>query len=106
MVPLSGPAPTLQGELLRSVETLRDDAQHHPNDFRKSHRRMAAFIRDTLIKSGIYNEAENKSIKAATAKLRKVSRPYTKDDVYDQLVDQVCVFCSRYEEPIPYKPRT
>jgi hypothetical protein len=106
LVPPSGPADTVQGELLRSVEMLRDDAQHHANDFRKSHRRAAAFVRDTLIKSGSFNEAENRSIRSATAKLRKVSRPYTENDVYDQLVDQVCVFCSRHEEPIPYKPKT
>jgi hypothetical protein len=105
MVPPSGPAATVQGELLRSVEMLRDDAQHHPNDFRKSHRRIAAFVRDTLIKSGIYNETENKSIRSAIAKLRKVSRPYTNNDIYDHLVDQVCVFCSRHEEPIPYNPK-
>jgi hypothetical protein len=106
MVPPSGPASTVQGELLRSVEMLRDDAQHHANDFRKSHRRVAVFVRDTLIKSGIYNEAENKSIRSATAKLRKVARPYTKNDIYDHLVDQVCVFCSRHEEPIPFKARS
>jgi hypothetical protein len=64
---------------------------------------MAAFVRDTLIKSGIYNEAENKSIRSATAKLRKASRPYTKDDIYDHLVDQICVFYTRHEEPILYK---
>lgn len=106
LVPPSGPAPTLQGELLRSVETLRDDAQHHAHDFRKSHRRMAAFVRDTLIKSGIYNEAESKFIRSATAKLRKASRPYTRDDIYDQLVDHVCVFYSHHQEPIPYKSGT
>jgi hypothetical protein len=106
MVPPSGPATTVQGELLRSVETMRDDAQHHAHDFRKSHRRMAAFVRDTLIKSGIYSEVEKKDIRSATAKLRKASHPYTNNDLYDQLVDQVCVFCSRHEEPIPYKPGT
>jgi hypothetical protein len=103
LVPPSGPAATLQGELLRSVEMLRDDAQHHAHDFRRSHRQRAGFVRDTLIKSGIYSEAENKSIQAATGKLRKSSPPYTNNDVYDQLVDQICVFCSRHEEPIPYK---
>jgi len=106
MVPASGPAATVQGELMRSVETMRDDAQHHAHDFRKNHRRMAAFVRDTLIKSGIYSEAENRSIRAATDKLRKVSRPYTNNDIYDQLVDQVCVFYSRHEAPIPYRPRS
>jgi hypothetical protein len=106
MVPPSGPADTVQGELMRSVETMRDDAQHHAHEFRRNHRRMASFVRDTLIKSGIYSEAENRSIRAATDKLRKVSRPYTNNDIYDQLVDQVCVFYSRHEAPIPYRPRS
>jgi hypothetical protein len=106
MVPPSGPAPTVQGELLRAVETLRDDAQHHAHDFRKSHRRMAVFVRDTLIRSGIFNEAENKHIRSSTARLMKTSQPYTKDDIYDHLVDQVCQFYARNQQPIPYKART
>ncbi|HUB59610.1 MAG TPA: ankyrin repeat domain-containing protein [Puia sp.] len=105
MVPPSGPAPTVQGELLRSVESMRDHAGDHTPDARKNNRRLAAFVRDTLIRSGIYNETEKKTIRAATAKLRSSSRPNPQDAIYDHLIDQVCVFYTRHEEPIPYKPK-
>jgi hypothetical protein len=104
LVPPTGPADTVQGELLRAVETLRDEAQRHANaNFKRSHKRMAVFVRDTLVRSGIFDAGEIKQIKAATAKLMKASRPYKNDDVYDLLVDKVCVFYMKYETPIAYK---
>lgn len=106
LVPSAGPATTVQGELLRSVETLRDEAQQNANaNYRKDHRRMARFVRKTLVRSGYFNESEVQKIHAGTDLLMKASRPYTKNDVFDHLVDQVCVFYSYHPTPIPYKTR-
>jgi hypothetical protein len=106
LVPASGPASTLQGELLRSVERLRDEAQQNGNaNYRKDHRRMAVFVRDTLVRSGIFDKGEVETIRNGTHLLMKASRPYTKNDVFDHLVDQVCVFYTRNPNPIPYKAR-
>jgi len=106
LVPKTGPATTVQGELLRSVERLRDEAQQNGNaNYRRDHRRMAVFVRDTLVQSGIFDRGEVTRIQTGTRLLMKASRPYTKNDVFDHLVDQVCVFYSRNPTPIPYKAR-
>ena len=106
LVPATGPATTVQGELLRSVEQLRDEAQQNRNaNYRKDHRRMAVFVRDTLVRSGIFDQGEIARIQNGTQLLMKARRPYTKNDVFDHLVDKVCVFYSRHPEPIPYKAR-
>ncbi|HVS96763.1 MAG TPA: ankyrin repeat domain-containing protein [Puia sp.] len=106
LVPATGPAATVQGELLRSVERLRDEAQQNGNEnYRRDHRRMAVFVRDTLVRSGIFDQGEIARIQNGTQLLMKARRPYTKNDVFDHLVDQVCVFYNRYPEPIPYKAR-
>jgi hypothetical protein len=105
LVPLTGgPAGTVQGELLRAVEKLRDEAQRNKNaNYGKSHRRMAVFVRDTLVRSGAFDKSGNERIRSGTRQLMKASKPYTEDDVYDHLVDQVCVFYSRAAAPIPYR---
>ena len=93
LVPKSGPADTLQGELLRSVERLREEAQlHHNRNYKRAHKRMAILLRNTLIGSGLFDQAETDRIRSNTQRLMKSSRPYTANDIYDHLVDQVCIY--------------
>lgn len=104
LVPPSGPANTVHGELLRAVENLRDEAQQNKNsNYSRTHRRMALFVRDTLVRSGAFDRSGNERIRSGTRQLMKASKPYTDDDVYDHLVDQVCVFYSRAAAPVPYR---
>jgi hypothetical protein len=92
-VPKTGTAITVYGELLQAVENLRDEAQRHANaHYRRRHKRMAMFIRDTLIDSRLFDKTENDRIRTNTHRLMKGSRPYTNDDIYDHLVDKVCVY--------------
>lgn len=101
LVPPSGPAGTVHGELLRSVENLRDEAQQNKNsNYSRQHRRMALFVRDTLLRSGAFDRPASDRIRSGTRQLMKASKPYTDDDVYDHLVDQVCVFYSRAATPM------
>lgn len=54
-VPARGPADSVQGELLRSVEQLRDEAQRNGNvNWGALHATMACFVRDTLVESGLF----------------------------------------------------
>jgi hypothetical protein len=103
LVPPSGPAGTVQGELLRAVEKLRDDAKQNGNGDRRGNKRMAVFVRNTLVKSGVFTGKDNDRIKAETRQLMRASKPYLKDDIYDHLVDRICVFYTRNETLIPYK---
>lgn len=48
-VPRSGLAATVQGELLRAVEKLRDEAQRNGNiNWNQDHQALIAYLRDTL----------------------------------------------------------
>ncbi|HWB90882.1 MAG TPA: hypothetical protein VG605_03480, partial [Puia sp.] len=58
----------------------------------RRHKRMAMFIRDTLIDSRLFDKTESDRIRTNTHRLMKGSRPYTNDDIYDHLVDKVCVY--------------
>jgi len=91
LVPKTGTANTVHGELLQAVEGLRDAARNNARN-RRQQKRTVRFIRDTLIDSNVFDPTEIERIRSGTHKLIKTSRPYTSDDVYDQLVDQVCVF--------------
>jgi hypothetical protein len=102
-----GPALTVQGELLRAVEHLRDDARHQSGGrrFQSSHRKLnkkqALFVRDTLLASGLFDPTESHRIRTETQRLIKPTNPVPPDTVYDDLVDKICVFYSRNPEPIP-----
>jgi len=92
----------LSGVLLRTVETLRDEAQRNGNaGYRRQHKRMALFVRDSLVKSGIFDKETIHQIRSATDHLTKASKPYKEDDIYDQLVDKICILFTRKEAPVP-----
>ena len=99
LVPKTGIANTVHGELLQAVEKLRDNAQHNGiSKNRRQQKRTARFIRDTLIDSKLFDAAEIERIRTTTGRLIRNSRPYTSDDIYDHLVDQVCIY---YKEKPP-----
>jgi hypothetical protein len=99
LVPKTGAAITVHGELLQAVERLREDAQRNVGaKNRRQQKRTARFIRDTLIDSKLFDAAEIDRIRTTTGRLMKNSRPYTSDDIYDHLVDQVCIY---YKEKPP-----
>jgi hypothetical protein len=92
---------SLAGQLLTAVETLREEAQQHGNAaYGKRHKRMAIFVRDTLVKSGVFDKATIDRIRSSTAALMKASKPYLQDDLYDQLVDLICVFYIQRSAPV------
>jgi ankyrin repeat protein len=93
LIPKTGTPNTVHGELLQAVEKLRDEAQRNANAKNtRQQKRMARFIRDTLIGSKIFDPTEIEHIRSDTHRLMKASRQYTGDDIYDHLVDQVCVY--------------
>jgi hypothetical protein len=94
-------SPSIAGQLLTAVETLREEAQQHGNAaYGKRHKKMALFVRDTLVKSGVFDKATIDRIRSSTAVLMKASKPYLQDDLYDQLVDLICVFYIQRSAPV------
>lgn len=62
-VPPRGQAETIQGELLRAVEKLRDEAQRNGNcNWDEGHEILARFVRDTLLESGLFDPELRKTI--------------------------------------------
>ncbi len=105
LVPPIGQAETIQGELLRAVEKLRDEAQRNGNiNFFDSHKKLAKFVMDTLVNSELFDKKEITKIKSESKKLMKASSPYLDDDAYDYLTDQICVFYLKNNEPIRHEP--
>jgi hypothetical protein len=97
----AGANPSLAARLLTAIETLRDEAQQHGNAaYGKQHKRMALFVRDTLVKSGIFDRPTIQRIRSDTASLMKASKPYLPDDVYDQLVDRTCILYIQRSAPV------
>ena len=99
LVPKTGTAGTVHGELLQAVERLRDNARNNGGSKnRRQQKRTARFIRDTLIGSKLFDAAEVERIRSGTGTLIRSSRPYTSDDIYDHLVDNICIY---YKEKPP-----
>jgi hypothetical protein len=104
LVPAMGQAATVQGELLRAVEKLRDEAQRNGNiNYSDSHLQLAKFIMNTLIDAGLFDKSTQALIKSSSKKLMKANSPYLEDDAYDYLVDQVCEFYLKHPAPIPHE---
>jgi len=89
-VPANGPAETVQGELLRCVEKLRDEAQRNGNvNWGAGHSEMACFVRDTLVESGLFGADARREIQSDAAQLLDVEHPATSDEPYDRLTDRI-----------------
>ena len=102
LVPRTGRAATVQGELLRAVEKLRDEAQRNGNvNYGRMHRGLTGFLQRTLVGSALFDGPTNTAIRAAVKKLSSARQPYLEDDVYDWLTDLTCAFYLAKPELIP-----
>ncbi len=97
-VPQSGQANTIQGELLRSVEKLRDEAQRNGNiNFNENcHEILIQFLRVHLLDESIFNDAKLKQIVIDLERLTEKDNPYLNDDLYDRLAYRVVDWVRAY----------
>ncbi|MFC4144735.1 hypothetical protein ACFO0M_00530 [Micromonospora mangrovi] len=103
-VPRSGQAKTVQGELIRAVEKLRDEAHRNGNvNWDDSHEILARFLRDTLVASGLFAPAIAEQIDRDVARLLNVDMPETDDAPYDRLTDRVVEWAREHPDPVPHK---
>ena len=101
-VPKSGQADTVQGELMRSIEKLRDEAQRNGNiNWDDGHVILTDFLTDTFINSDAFSEIVKEEIRNDITRIRNYKDPYTEDDLYDRVVDHIVEWCRRNESPIP-----
>jgi hypothetical protein len=101
-VPKSGQADTIQGELIRAVEKLRDEAQRNGNiNWDQGYQIFCAFIRDILCNSGEFDDDIIVEIHSDIARIESYEYPYLEDDLYDRLTDRIVEWSHSHPDPIP-----
>jgi len=89
-VPPSGPSDSIQGELLRCNEKLRDEAHRNGNiNWWEGHAEMATFMQHTLLESALFSAQQTEQIKSAIQDLLDFEHPTTSDKPYDFLMDRI-----------------
>jgi hypothetical protein len=101
-VPARGQAETVQGELIRAVEKLRDEEQRNGNvNWCSDHVILASYIRDQLIGSGIFTGAAAGEIEQDTGRLLDVEYSEISDEPYDRLSDRIVEWSRVHPDPVP-----
>jgi hypothetical protein len=96
-VPKRGQAETVQGELLRAVEKLRDEAIRNGNCNRdEGFDLLVAYLADHLLDPAVYSAETVVQTGSALQRLRDYDYPYLEDDLYDELGDRVVEYFRFY----------
>ncbi len=105
LVPSNGPAITKQGELIRSIGRLTDEAYRNGNEnWGPVFEQMLDFVGDTLVDSKLFSDTE---LEAITSCLRKIRTSVSKPDLsgkgscYYVLAEMSVKWCRSYKQPIP-----
>ena len=101
-VPKTGQAKYVQGELLRAVEKLRDEAHRNGNGnfHAKCHGLLIDYLRQTLTTGNVFDKLTICQILADLDLLAKPEEPYLEDDVFDRLCERVVDWCIQNSNPI------
>ncbi|WP_105011763.1 ankyrin repeat domain-containing protein [Salinibacter sp. 10B] len=102
LVPDSGRADTVQGELRRAVGNLRDEAHRNGNaNWSEIHEKQRAFLERHLCTADCLSRQQRREARAAVQRLADHEAPYLKDDLFDALTDCVVTYCRAHPELIP-----
>src|SRR4051794_30779676 len=106
LVPASGQASTVQGELVRCLFRLHREAMVNGNgNWDDGFRRMHGFMSTQLRSSGgLFSGAQQKQIKADLARTRSGRNPCLDDAVWARLRHAVVLWCRAHAEPIAHTP--
>ena len=107
-VPESGQAAFVQGELLRAIEKLRDEAQRNGNiNFhKKCHGILLQFLRNTLSDSKVFDKKEIKQINNYLDQLSIENQPNTNDAIYDEISKRIVDWNVYYGDTIKHQKNT
>jgi hypothetical protein len=95
-VPKSGQSDTVQGELLRANEKLRDECHRNGNgNWDSGHELLASFILTTLTASPDVSAEAKVELKRDIERILDYDHPYTEDDLFDRnelkILDWYCL---------------
>jgi hypothetical protein len=100
-VPKYGQAKTVQGELVRAVEKLRDEAHRDGNvNWNRNHAMLAQYVKKTLIDSRLFDAAVVEEIKNDIKRIRVVDYPEIEDEPYDRLLDRIVEWSIAHPDPV------
>ena len=98
----SGQADTVQGELLRANEKLRDESQRNGNiNWDQGHEILARFILETLQSSSDVSAEAKVQLERDILRILDYEHPYTEDDLFDRVEKVILDWYLRNKEPIP-----
>jgi hypothetical protein len=96
-VPKSGQADTVQGELLRAVEKLRDEAMRNGNgNWDRGFDLLLSYLRERLLDPKVFAPAAIEITAQTLDRLANFEQPYLDDDLYDKLGDRVVEYYNHY----------
>jgi hypothetical protein len=108
LVPQTGQADTVQGELVRAVGRLADESYRNGNiNWDEGHRVFVSFLREHLAASDEFDAATRLRIEEDLAKVGRVGEGEDGyifpdgEDIYDRITDRVVEWCRRHPDPIP-----
>ena len=108
LVPKSGQADSVQGELLRANEKLRYECHNNGNgNWDKGFEILLDFLELVLCeKKGIFKDP-SKILRKDLNRLRDYDHPYLEDDLFDRIEQAILQFCRSNREIIPreHNPR-
>lgn len=101
-VPKSGQAEFVQGELLRAIEKLRDEAHRNGNaNFSKNHHGiLIQYLRTKLSDKQLFDNETIQLINNHLDQLNIKSQPYLEDAVFDEIDDRIVDWYLHYGEGI------
>lgn len=101
-MPKSGQSDTVQGELLRASEKLRDEAHRNGNmNWDQGHEILANYIKKTLLKSSDLSWLRKRRLKSDIGVVLNYEEPYLEDDVFDRIEKAILDWCLKNRDPIP-----
>ena len=107
LVPLQGQAATVQGEVIRAVGRLSDEAYRNGNyNFRKGHRMLCQFLRKNLKDPDVFSAAEIQEIDQWINRILDAKNPDLSGSTspYYRLAEKAVEWCQSKPDPIPHKP--
>ncbi|MGI4796122.1 MAG: hypothetical protein ACRYF2_16640 [Janthinobacterium lividum] len=108
-VPKSGQAETMQGELLRAVEKLRDGAIRNGNgngNWDQGFEMLLAYLQDHLLDTEVFSSDVIGQTETILTRLGNHEDPLLKDDPCDELGDRVVEYYRHYgSRPHTANPR-
>lgn len=114
LVPNSGQAHSIQGEILRVIENLRWEAQENGNiNWDEGFEMCIDFLQNTLGNEKSFSKEARIQITADLKRLKNFilpdqlinksqasQLPYVEDDLYDRLTDHLIQFCRQHPQVI------